>query len=836
MRRLLAVVAAALATIFLLAIGLFLRLTQGPIAVDFLTPRITAALHELDPGLRVRIGATVLVWDADEGDIDLRVTDVEIEDPAEERRGITIPSVALRTSLASLLRGEFVITGVDVVGADLTLVRQADGQIHLGLSGSAAAPLPEAVPAPLGADGPLRRISHLGLRNGSIAIEDRAGGRTWRARDVDIDVTPSEDGVSLGISAEVALGDLVPEGVGPARLTLEGQLSSDADAFELRDLRVDVGDLDLRAHGRATGLRQADPRMEIEMQSSGLVTSALSRHWPPALAPEARAWVLRHITKGGVRDVSARLVADRPAAGFRLQRLDGTAGFRDLEVRFLDNLPPVTGVEGSVRFSLAGADFSVTRGRLRELEVSAAKVGLPATGVPRITIEADVAGPLTTAFSVLDQEPVGLSRLLGFTPRAGSLSGRVGFAFPLRDGLAIGDLGLNTEIRVAGAAVDRIAGDWSLTAGDFDVSLRGVDLKLDGGGRIQEVPLRVSLRDRIDSPGRTRLEVDGSVDSAGLARLGFDPGARLGGTVAVRAVLVPTGRDEQAVDVSADLTRASLDLASDRFDKASGSPGTAAARVRLAKGAVTAIESLRVSYEGNTLAGNVTRARGEWRTVNLQANIPDPKAKRSAATARLDIRATGDFDLHSADAGAILAVLGSEHVHGGRMDFGGSIDLNHAAVPISGRLRIDDVTVTDSPLLTRLITLASLRGMMAVVTREGIRFQEVRAVLAHRGGVVTIRDGVARGPEIGLLTSGTIEPANRAIDLKGSVVPSYFGINETLGDIPILGRLLTGGRGKGIQAIDFRARGTFDDPKVTVNPLSSLTPQGLQDLWRRLLR
>jgi hypothetical protein len=46
-----------------------------------------------------------------------------------------------------------------------------------------------------------------------------------------------------------------------------------------------------------------------------------------------------------------------------------------------------------------------------------------------------------------------------------------------------------------------------------------------------------------------------------------------------------------------------------------------------------------------------------------------------------------------------------------------------------------------------------------------------------------------------------------------------------LGYIPVLGEIFTSGeRGGGVFAANYTMSGSTDDPKVTVNPLSALTP------------
>ena len=76
----------------------------------------------------------------------------------------------------------------------------------------------------------------------------------------------------------------------------------------------------------------------------------------------------------------------------------------------------------------------------------------------------------------------------------------------------------------------------------------------------------------------------------------------------------------------------------------------------------------------------------------------------------------------------------------------------------------------------------------------------------------------------------TIDRRAGTLGLSGTLVPAYR-LNSIIGSIPLIGNLLVGGEGGGIFAANFRAAGTFADPKVAVNPLSALAPGALRELF-----
>ena len=83
-----------------------------------------------------------------------------------------------------------------------------------------------------------------------------------------------------------------------------------------------------------------------------------------------------------------------------------------------------------------------------------------------------------------------------------------------------------------------------------------------------------------------------------------------------------------------------------------------------------------------------------------------------------------------------------------------------------------------------------------------------------------------------MVIAGTVDWPKDAVDLKGTLIPSYYGLNTLPGRIPVVGRLAGGSHG--VQAFDFRITGPPADPHVSASALSSIAPGILRDLMRRL--
>jgi hypothetical protein len=96
--------------------------------------------------------------------------------------------------------------------------------------------------------------------------------------------------------------------------------------------------------------------------------------------------------------------------------------------------------------------------------------------------------------------------------------------------------------------------------------------------------------------------------------------------------------------------------------------------------------------------------------------------------------------------------------------------------------------------------------------------------------VLTLNNARTAGTSLGLTASGRINTNNETVQVEGVIVPAYV-LNSLIGNIPLIGPLITGGQGGGIFAINYAVEGPVAKPTVSVNPLSALAPGFLRNLF-----
>ena len=139
-------------------------------------------------------------------------------------------------------------------------------------------------------------------------------------------------------------------------------------------------------------------------------------------------------------------------------------------------------------------------------------------------------------------------------------------------------------------------------------------------------------------------------------------------------------------------------------------------------------------------------------------------------------------------------------------------------------LRIYNFKLKNMPVLTKLLSLASLQGIADLATGEGIRFEEFDMYFDNSKNLIKINEIYALGPAISILMEGYIEK-NKLVSLKGTLVPATT-INKTIAKIPLLGDILVGTKaGEGVFGVSFKIKGPPNNLDTRVNPIKSLTPR-----------
>jgi uncharacterized protein YhdP len=397
-----------------------------------------------------------------------------------------------------------------------------------------------------------------------------------------------------------------------------------------------------------------------------------------------------------------------------------------------------------------------------------------------------------------------------------TLEGEVGVAVTVTETPAMRTAEVTLDLTPATIDVPQL--NWRKRAGEAGALSATATIPADGS--IQVTKFALASQD---------LHAEGSLDARvepfRLDRLRLDQ-VRLGET---RAAVLLRQDDSAGYDVRIDAPTLDLTpwLEAPKQDEGVGATALEAPfRLRL--------EAERLIVYGkslHTVAGDLVRDRDGWRSADLTGGLPaggEFSLTLAPAGERQQLRLT------STDAGDLLQTLHQTgRVEGGRLELDATISRQQPSLEAEGKLVAHKFHVLDAPLLARLLTVASLTGIVNLLGGEGIAFEQLEAPFVVRNEVLQLDKGRVYGSQLGLTFEGRVDLADDLLDLEGTIVPLY-GVNWTIGQIPIIGQLLKGSKGEGAFAMTYGMRGPVADPKISVNPLSALAPGFLRELFSGL--
>ncbi len=162
--------------------------------------------------------------------------------------------------------------------------------------------------------------------------------------------------------------------------------------------------------------------------------------------------------------------------------------------------------------------------------------------------------------------------------------------------------------------------------------------------------------------------------------------------------------------------------------------------------------------------------------------------------------------------------------------YGGNLQIEgkrRADKLLIGHAKIRDFSIHNTPVLAKLLTVASFKGMLDLLTGDGMTFSHFDAPFKYKDKILYVDKARAYGSVLGLSFSGAYNMKSKAIDMTGTIAPAY-GLNTMIGKIPLVGNLLAGKDGT-VFAANYSIGGTSDSPDVSINPLSALSPNSLKE-------
>ncbi|MCA1369828.1 hypothetical protein I6F15_20785 [Bradyrhizobium sp. BRP14] len=352
-----------------------------------------------------------------------------------------------------------------------------------------------------------------------------------------------------------------------------------------------------------------------------------------------------------------------------------------------------------------------------------------------------------------------------------------------------------------------------------------------GAGIAAHAQFTVKASEGITEIGDFHLTGDGfgaagdlRVDDAGLAS------ARLSGVRLTKgddfAVTVDRGKGGYTVALTGSAADLRPALARAKEESGSSDDGNVKINARLD----------RVTGFNGEVFSDVSFAYAKRGALIDDIDLSALTASGQAVVARL-VKAGADntLELTTSDAGAFVRFTDIyRNMRGGLLNlrlrdrggnsWRGTVDVRKFS--LVGEQRLQSMVSTPAGEDGRSLNQA-VRRNIDVSTAQ---FERGFAQLLLDRGTIRVGSGVLRGVDVGATFQGTIRDANGRMDMTGTFMPAY-GLNRLFGELPLIGALLGNGRDRGLLGITFKLTGPFNQPHLTINPLSIIAPGVFRNIF-----
>ncbi|ABI62848.1 putative membrane associated protein [Granulibacter bethesdensis CGDNIH1] len=368
------------------------------------------------------------------------------------------------------------------------------------------------------------------------------------------------------------------------------------------------------------GRRHAQFHLDVGV----LPLDGLPSLWPSRLAHGAHEWITQNMKVGRIESGTLTLMAS-VGENFRHPALDGIDGLltiRNASIHWLRPVPPIQGMNGTVRVvDPHRLTIEAGGGHVPEYGIAVRHAVMEIAGLSekdqQSVIQGDLSGSVPGLEKLLSHPRLHLlsDHPMDLGQPEGQFSGILNVALPLRKKVAMEDVAIASEGRINALVLHDVLAGRDLEEGDFNYDVSENGLSLTGHCVVADIPARIRAgMDFRHGPPQQVLEkvaIQAHAAVADLERLGIKSGKiNLSGTTDIEVSYNRHRSGKATVDLSADLTDLSAVIDRLGWQKSAGQPGNASASITLQGDHLSVVQNLQVSAPNLSLSGSAAGADG----------------------------------------------------------------------------------------------------------------------------------------------------------------------------------------------------------------------------------
>ena len=469
----------------------------------------------------------------------------------------------------------------------------------------------------LGYDPQAGRVLLTGVTVQSETLRLAASGRAYMVDAAGLPITGALSGrVPAAFLGQIAISELKVDPAGLFEQPVEFTQGAVDMRLRLAPFQIDLGQVTLSQGDQTLALsgqisaEEGGWRTALDVSLNKVTLESLLALWPKQVVPNTRWWVETNVRNADLRNVRAAL---RSAPG-EPPRMELGWSFAGADLRFMKQMPPVTGADGYA--TIAGKTYTLVLAKGVVTPPLGGDVDVAGTvfAVPDITVlpaNADVhllaTSPLTAMLSLLDQppfhylekarQPVTLGEGTAFVDATISL--------PLILKIGFEDVKYAVKGRVENFVSTVLVTGRRITAPVLDVTAAPKGMEIRGPGLIGEVPFDVVFRQDFGlAPGPATIEGSVTLSQAAVEEFGLGlPRSMVSGEGPGQIALTLPRDAAGTLRLTSELRGIVLAMPELGWRKGANAAGRLEAEVRL--GDVPDVTALRVEGAGLTATGRV---------------------------------------------------------------------------------------------------------------------------------------------------------------------------------------------------------------------------------------
>ncbi|KYG19246.1 hypothetical protein SE92_02395 [Bradyrhizobium sp. AT1] len=430
------------------------------------------------------------------------------------------------------------------------------------------------------------------------------------------------------------------------RIAIGFRFDTDHKRFLLTQADVSNGEIGVAGTGAID--YSGEPRLTLGFAGTPMSASALKRMWPTLVVPELREWVIERIERGtlqrieiGINSPTKNLPRKGPpipddglsvnivASGVAVRPVDGMPVVHDADLK-----ARVTGRTATVNIGQGIADTPAGRKVTISDFVFEVPDMAPKPSPSRTRFRVD--GPVPAAAEMLSNDRLSdlSSTVVDPNTSKGTFTANIQLGLPVKGELTKADTTYAVTADLNGFSADKLVMNQKLEANNLKIAANNAGYQVKGDVKINGQAASLDYRKPAEGDADVRLQA--TLDDASRARLGFDLGPAVSGSLPIKLSGKIAGGPEQTtkLGVEADLTSVRLDNVLPGWVKLPGKSGKASFKV-VPTAQSTRLEDIVIEGGGASIKGSLeVDANGDLMNVNFPTYSPSDGDKTSLKAER----------------------------------------------------------------------------------------------------------------------------------------------------------------------------------------------------------